>query len=145
MMIALAQRPRGLSAQQLGVRAGLSSKSGTFTTYLARGRSSGWIEGQKANLVITQSGLESLGDWEPLPTGPALLQYWLGQLGGSGAARMLQALADSYPRPMSKPELAEAAGMTGNSGTFTTYLARLRSLELVEGSGLLRASEELFE
>ncbi len=145
MMIALAQRRQGLSARQLGVRAGLSSKSGTFTTYLARARSAGWIDGTKGQLIITPKGLSALGDWDPLPTGAALLQHWLGQLGDSGASRMLRALADSYPNPLSKQELAEAAGMTGNSGTFTTYLARLRSLELVEGLRELRASDELFE
>ncbi len=145
MMIALAQRPQGLSAQQIGVRAGLSSKSGTFTTYLARARSAGWIDGTKGQLIITPKGLSALGDWDPLPTGSALLQHWLSQLGDSGASRMLHALADSYPNSLSKQELAEAAGMTGNSGTFTTYLARLRSLELVEGRGELRASDELFE
>lgn len=57
---------------------------------------------------------------------------------------MLQVLANYYPKAMSKHELAEAAYMTGNSGTFTTYLARLRSLELIEGRADLRASDELF-
>ncbi len=145
MLIALAQRPQGLSAQQLGVRAGLSSKSGTFTTYMGRARSSDWINGSRNHLVITDAGLKALGEWDPLPTGSALLQYWLGQLGSGGASRMLQALADAYPNSLTKQELAQAAGMTGNSGTFTTYLGRLRSLELIEGSGQLRASEELFD
>ncbi len=145
MLIALAQRSNGLSARQLGVRAGLSSKSGTFTTYLARARSAGWIDRTKGHLTITEAGLAALGDWDPLPTGPDLLRHWLTQLGDSGAARMLQALADSYPMEMSKQQLAETAGMTGNSGTFTTYLARLRSLELIEGRSELHASDELFE
>lgn len=48
MMIALAQRPQGLSARQLGVRAGLSSKSGTFTTYLARARERTGLKDRKA-------------------------------------------------------------------------------------------------
>jgi hypothetical protein len=145
MLIALAQRPRGLNSRQLGVRAGLSSKSGTFTTYLARARSSGWIDGHKSRLTITTAGLSALGDWDPLPTGQGLLQYWLGQLGASGAARILSSLANVYPEALSKQDLAEASGMTGNSGTYTTYLARLRSLELIEGRGELRASAELFE
>jgi uncharacterized protein len=45
---------------------------------------------------------------------------------------------------MTREQLAEAAGMTGNIATFDTYISRLRSLELVEGRGELRASEELF-
>lgn len=145
MMIALAQRPQGLSARQLGLRAGLSSKSGTFGTYLAQLRTAGWIDGSKGRLTITKSGIAALGAWEPLPTGHELLQYWLNELGDSGAARMLRVLAEVYPQDMGKIELAQAAGMTGNSGTFGTYLARLRSLELIEGHSQLRASEELFE
>lgn len=31
------------------------------------------------------------------------------------------------------------------SGTFDTYLSRLRTLELVEGRGDLKASDELFD
>jgi len=144
MLTALAQRPQGLSAQQLGVRAGLSSKSGTFDTYLGRGRAAGWMEGSRDRLTITAAGIAALGTYEDLPTGRELLSYWQGELGASGASRMLSALADAYPKPLTRAELADRAGLTGNSGTFDTYLGRLRRLELVEGRGELRASEELF-
>lgn len=143
MLIALAQRPQGLTNRQLGLRAGLSSKSGTFSTYVSRGRSEGWIDG-RSPLVITDAGVAALGSYEPLPTGRALLEYWLGQLGQGGAGRMLAALAEAYPESMSNQELAEAADLSAASGTFSTYLSRLRTLELVDGRGSLRASEELF-
>src|SRR5205807_2162280 len=52
MMIALAQRP-GLSKRQLGVRAGLSSTSGTFGTYLSRLRNNGWIDGSMDGFELT--------------------------------------------------------------------------------------------
>jgi hypothetical protein len=145
MLIALAQRPQGMSDKQLGVRAQLSSKSGTFTTYLGNGRSAGWIEGDKHHLRITDTGLEALGDYEPLPEGEALLNYWLGHLGNSGASRMLAALAEAYPNALTKDELGERAGLSAASGTFTTYLGNLRTLELIEGKGEIRASEELFD
>lgn len=145
MLIALAQRPQGMSAKQLGVRAQLSSKSGTFTTYLGNGRSAGWIEGDKHRLTITDAGITALGDYDPLPEGEALLNYWLGHLGNSGAARMLQALAEAYPRTLTKDELGERAGLSAASGTFTTYLGNLRTLELIEGKGQIKASEELFD
>lgn len=142
MLIALAQRP-GLSRQQLGIRAGMSSKSGTFDTYLSRGRSQGWIEGGSDRMSITDIGLEALGSFDPLPQGPALLDHWVRELGG-GAARMLLALADAYPAALSRQQLGEAAGLSGNSGTFDTYLSRMRSLELVTGKAELRASVEFF-
>lgn len=145
MLIALAQRPQGLSDRQLGVRAGLSSSSGSFGTYLAKGRTNGWITGERGCLVISEAGLQALGQFEPLPTGQALLQFWLNQLGNSGAARMLEALAAVYPKAMTKEELGTAANLSHASGSFGTYLSKLRTLELIEGRHEIRASGELFE
>lgn len=143
MLIALAQRPKGLNHRQLGLRAGLSSRSGTFSTYLGRARGSGWIEG-RGDVRITEVGLAALGSYQPLPEGRELLEYWIGELGQSGAARMLRALAEVFPRTLTNAQLGEAAAVASGSGTFSTYLGRLRGLELVEGRGELRASEELF-
>jgi predicted transcriptional regulator len=143
MLIALAQR-NGLSAKQLGVRAGLSSKSGTFTSYIGRLKSEGCITGGRERFQITEAGRQALGNYDPLPEGRELLAYWLGELGG-GAGRMLEGLARAYPRTMTAEELGEAAGLSAASGTFTTYLGKLRTLELVSGNrSELRASEELF-
>jgi hypothetical protein len=143
MMIALAQRP-GLTKKQLGVRAGLSSSSGTFGTYLGRLRSSGWIEGSES-LRLTEAGAEALGHYEPLPEGTELLEYWLRELGSSGAGRMLSVLAEAYPEALMREELGARAQISHSSGTFGTYLGKLRTLELVEGSGELKASREFFE
>jgi uncharacterized protein len=142
MMIALAQRP-GLSKRQLGIRAGLSSRSGTFGTYLGTLRSNGWIEGDSENLELTKEGHICLGDYQPLPEGKDLYDYWMSELGNSGAARMLAALYEAYPRKLTKEELGEAAQISHTSGTFGTYLGTLRSLELIEGSKELLASKEL--
>jgi hypothetical protein len=143
MLMALAQRPQGLNRRQLGLRAGLSSRSGTFDTYLSRGRQAGWIDG-RTDLRITDAGIAALGAFTPLPEGRELLEHWLGELGESGAARILRALAAAYPRALTRAELGAAANLSDRSGTFDTYLSRLRTLELVEGRGELRASEELF-
>lgn len=145
MLIALAQRPQGMNAKQLGVRSALASSSGTFGTYLGKARSSGWIEGDKGCLVITDAGVAALGEYEPLPTGAALLSHWLRELGDSGASRMLEILAEAYPKSMTADQLGERAGLAASSGTFGTYLGKLRTLELIEGKrDALRASEEFF-
>ncbi len=144
MLIALAQRPQGLNRRQLGVRATLSSRSGTFDTYLSKARTNGWIEGT-GDLRITEAGLKALGGYTPLPAGRELLAHWLGELGSSGAARMLQVLADAYPKALSREDLGAAANLSDRSGTFDTYLSRLRTLELITGRGEIRASEELFD
>lgn len=143
IMIALAQRPQGLTKKQIGVRAGMSSGSGTFSTYLAKARTAGWIDGSGV-LKITPGGMAALGEYDPLPTGRELLGYWLQNLGG-GAGRILKACADRYPHAITKAEAAAEADMSESSGTMSTYLSKLRTLELITGRGELRASDELFE
>lgn len=143
IMIALAQCPKGLSHGQIGIRASLSSKSGTFATYLSKARSNGWITG-RGSVQITPEGLAALGHYEPLPTGPDLLDHWLRDLGDSGAARILRVVAEAYPSALSNAEVGERANLSHQSGTFATYLSKLRSLELVTGRGEIRASDDLF-
>lgn len=143
IMIALAQCPNGLTNRQIGIRAGLSSKSGTFSTYLSKARSSGWIDG-RGTVRITAGGLTALGRYDPLPTGQALLDHWLRELGDSGASRLLRVIADAYPRAISNAEAGELANLSPASGTFSTYLSKLRTLELIEGRGELKASDDFF-
>lgn len=144
MMIALAQRP-GLDPRQLALRAGLSSKSGTFRNYLSTLRKNNWLEkNSSGRFILTDAGLSALGQYTPLPTGAALQAHWISQL-GKGPATMLSALVEVYPEALSKLELANRSGMA-NSGTFRNYLSELRGFELITSdSGNLRASPELFD
>jgi uncharacterized protein len=145
MLIALAQRPQGLTRRQLGLRARVSAKGGSFDTYLSKARVNGWVISEGERVVITDAGITALGSYEPLPEGEALLQHYLNEFGSSGAARMLRALADTYPNTLSRAELSEASGVSAAGGSFDTYLSRLRTLELVDGDrNGLRASDELF-
>lgn len=146
MLTALAQRPQGLSGKQLGVRAGMSSGSGTFANYLSNARRAGWIDGARSLIRITESGISALGNYDPLPTGKGLLNHWIKELGDSGASKMLGVLAERYPATLTAQELGEVSGMSSGSGTFANYLSRLRTLELITGGrGNLRASDEFFE
>lgn len=142
MLVALAQRSDGLTRAQMGVRAGLSSRSGSFSTYLSKARTEGWLEGEDV-LQITSEGMSAIGNYEPLPTGKRLLDYWLRELGTGGTSRMLRVLAEAYPQPLGKEEIAQLSDMSERSGSFSTYLSKLRSLELVEGKSEIRMSEEL--
>jgi hypothetical protein len=144
ILIALAQR-NGLTNGQIGVRAGLSSTTGTFSTYMSRARSNGWITDQGDRRFITDAGMAVIGDYDPLPTGRALLDHWLRELGSSGASRILNALAGAYPDSMSNEQVGIASGLSHTTGTFSTYMSRLRTLELIEGRGDVRASAELFD
>ena len=145
MLVALAQHfPEGLTSSKLSILTGISQGGGTWRTYLAQIRSAGWVQGSGRHLVITDAGLERLGSFDPLPTGPALIDYWRGRLGETGMRRILDVLVDAYPKPLAADEVAARSGIGMGGGTWRTYLAKLRALELVEGRGELRASEVLF-
>lgn len=144
MLIALAQRPQGLTRGQLGLRARVSAKGGSFDTYLSKARVSGWVISEGDRVTITDAGVAALGTYEPLPSGRALLEHYIAEFGSSGAARMLRAIADVYPGVIGRSDLAVAASVSDRGGSFDTYLSKLRTLELVEGSRELRASDELF-
>jgi hypothetical protein len=61
----------------------------------------------------------------------------------SGAAQS-GALADEYPHGLSKEEVAAKADYAANRGGFNNALGRLRTLELIQGRGQLRASDNPF-
>lgn len=147
MLVAIAQMgDDGCDRTQLGLLAGMSSKSGTFSTYLGALRSAGYIadDGPGGLLVATEGGVEALGsDYEALPTGPDLAHYWLGRMGGGGKRRMLECLIEAGPEGLTRRALAEAADLSAGSGTFSTYLGQLRSLKLVDGRDTLRVAETL--
>jgi hypothetical protein len=93
---------------------------------------------------MTEAGMEALGSWEPLPTGPALIDYWRGRL-GKAERLILETLAQVFPNALTKGEVAAEAGYEANGGGFNNALGRLRTLELVEGRGEIRASHNLFD
>ena len=143
-LTALAQYPQGRSKVQIAILTGYAVNGGGFANALGALCSAGRIEGASDRLTITQAGLAALGPFEPLPRGRALLDYWLGQL-GKAERKALEALAEVYPRTLSKAQLAARAGYEADGGGFNNALGKLRSLELIAGRGEIRASEDLFE
>jgi len=144
ILTALAQYPEGRSKVQVAILSGYSPTGGGFNNYLGALRTRGLIKGNGDRLGITQAGIDGLGSWEPLPTGPALVDYWLGRL-GKAERLILATLTQSYPAALTKEEVAAKAGYEVNGGGFNNALGRLRTLELVQGRGELRASENLFD
>lgn len=142
VLTALAQYPNGRTKVQIAILTGYASSGGGFNNALSSLRSKGWADGH-GTLAITDAGLEALGSYDPLPSGQALLEHWLGQL--SKAERSaLEVLAAAYPRALTKEEVAEAAGYEAKGGGFNNALSRLRTLELISGRGELKASDDLF-
>lgn len=143
VLTALAQYPSGRTKVQIAILTGYASSGGGFNNALSALRSRGWIGGH-GTLSITNAGIDALGTYDPLPSGRALLEHWLGQL--SKAERgALEALANAYPSTMTKEEVAAAAGYEAKGGGFNNALSRLRTLELISGRGELKASDDLFD
>ena len=135
MLSALAQwHPQGMKEGQMRAHAGLR-KSGTFSTYLSRLRSANLIEQRDGSYYATDAGLDYCGERRvDMPTTTEeVVALWKPKLKGVGAQRMLDVLVNYGGEPIPKETLFVEAGFTsekGSSGTFSTYLSRLRTARL---------------
>jgi hypothetical protein len=87
--------------------------------------------------------LATLGSFDPLPTGPALIKHWYAQL-GRAERKTLESLVEVYPHTLSKAQLANRAGYEADGGGWNNALSRLRTLELISGRQELKANDNLF-
>lgn len=141
ILVALAQYPDGRSKRQVAILTAYAQAGGSFNNALGSLRSKGWMSGGREEaLRITEDGLAALGTWEPLPDpGPSLADYWLCWL-GKAERSILETLVTAYPAALTKGQIAQKSGYAAEGGSFNNALGRLRTLELVEGRGELRAS-----
>ena len=138
--------PEATVDRKAALMSGYSLRSSTFRNILSSLRSQGFITGSRDGLQLTAAGLEALGAYDPLPTGTELHDYWLKWVGfDSVPGRVLRVLIEQYPTQFLRDGLAHAASTSPDSSTYRNALSTLRSLELIEGKGELRASKELFE
>ena len=84
-----------------------------------------------------------LGDFQPLPTGDAVCDYWLARL-PEGERRILEVPIDQHPEPVDRDALEAATGY--KRSTRDTYVQRLSARKLVgtSGRGVVLASGTLF-
>jgi hypothetical protein len=145
MLGVLAQRNAvGTTRNQLATLVGLSPRTGTFATYMSQLNVAGLIERRGELFYASPLGVSRAGHVPPLPTGPELLELWCSKLNGR-AKDMLRALVDQ-PGGYSRDELAQAVGLSANTGTYATYLSQLNSNELIEKSrGLFVVKPEFLE
>jgi hypothetical protein len=78
-LVAIAQYPDGAERDQLSVLTGF--KKSTRNSYISRLALKGLVEARADRLFATDAGVDALGsDFEPLPQGEELQQYWLARL-----------------------------------------------------------------
>src|ERR1700741_2577711 len=97
ILTAIAQHDGGVTRGQLTVLTGY--KKAIRDTYLQQLQQQGLIAPNgHGTLVATDAGLEALGpDFEALPTGDLLREYWLQRL-PQGERILLEALVGAYPK-----------------------------------------------
>ena len=143
ILTALAQYPHGRSTNQIAVLTGYSIGSGGFNNSLSALTKPGYIV--RGNpVLITGDGLKVLGEFDPLPTGRALLEYWMGKLPRCERA-LLEALTMGGRHEATPGELADATGYATSSGGFNNALSRLRVLELITRGQPIKAHDNLFQ
>jgi hypothetical protein len=142
VLTAIAQHgSEGVTREQLTVLTGY--KRSSRDTYLQRLRERGLIQDGE-RILPTAGGVEALGPgFEPLPTGPELLDHWRRKL-PAGELACLEVVVKAYPEGVAREEISEATSYQRSSRD--TYLQRLRSRQLITepARGLVRASDTLF-
>lgn len=142
ILTVLAQYPAGRTKTQIALLTGYAVTGGGFNNALGSLRTKTYITGAQ-HVEITAEGLAALGEsWEQLPTGRALIDYWLVRLGKAERA-IVQVLVDAGGEPLSKQEVAARARYEASGGGFNNALGRLRTLELVDGRTELRLHKTL--
>jgi chromosome segregation and condensation protein ScpB len=142
-LTAIAQFESGVSRKQLIVLTGY--KRSSRDAYIQRLYNKDMVAVNGDTVTATEEGIRQLGsDFEPLPTGSALYEHWIGRL-PEGERKVLEVLAAAYPDPVQREKIDETTGYMRSSRD--AYLQRLRARRLVEeaGRGLVKASDLLFD
>jgi hypothetical protein len=111
--------------------------------YIARAKDKGYLDIRGDLIVATEAGVTALPDFEPLPTGQALQDYWLQRL-PIGEKAVLQVAIDAHPQFVDRDVITERTGYKKSSRD--AYISRLAAKELLETpqGGGVKASDNLF-
>jgi hypothetical protein len=143
VLVAIAQTgSAGITREGLTVMTGY--KRSSRNTYLQRLSAAGLIEAGTYKIFALQPGLDLLGpDFEPLPTGEALIQHWLREL-PEGERKLFEQIVAAFPEPVDRTIIGDRAGYKRSSTN--TYIQRLAARDLVvpTSAGVV-ASETLFQ
>lgn len=115
---------------QLALLSGYSPKASTIGVSLGKLRRAGYVaDGQP--ITATDSGIDWLGDYDPLPAGQALVDYWRNKFGLT-EQRVLDAVIAAYPESTSQAEIAEVTGYSPTASTIGVALGRLRKVGVID-------------
>ena len=129
LLAVIAQRERA-SDSQIAALSGYRRTSSTFANGMSALRTRGYFVGEPDRRVITEDGRAAAGPIEELPTGRALLDYWLGRL-TKAEAGLLKVVYENGT--VDRQTLSEQSQYRITSSTFANALSGIRTLDLVHG------------
>lgn len=127
------------SPSQIGLVAGISSKSSTFRSARASLRQRGLVDYHGKLTGLTADGLIAVEDFMPSPTMSQWHRMIREQIGSGAALRAFDHLV--LVGSCSKSDLAEACEISVESSTIRSAIAALRNLGLVAKGQPIRATE----
>lgn len=130
----LAQFPDGRTLSQIAMLTGYRPTASTIGVALSNLRKLGYVAEGNQPTRATEEGIAALGnDYEPLPQGPTLLDFWKTTHLGKGEIAVLDLLLASYPAPLTFDEICDRTGYSPTASTVGVIMSKLRKLELVDG------------
>jgi DNA-binding MarR family transcriptional regulator len=136
ILTAVVQTP-GLDRQRLSVLVGY--KKSSRDVYIQRLSKQGYVTVEGKQIYPTDDGRRALGDsYEPLPTGPALIEHWRQKLPVGEREIFDLLLAHGPSATVSRTTIHEATGKKKSSTD--VYIQRLaaRGLVATAGRGVVR-------
>lgn len=107
-------------------------KPSSVDTYLRTLTRNGLVEKSEDGLSITEAGRAELGEFEPLPAGEALREYWRNGL-AAGELSIFQYLEGNYPSSADSGSISHATKYTRSS--VETYLRKMKRRGIVVSDG----------
>ena len=130
VLIAIAQHESGVDREQVTILTGY--KPSTRNQYIQRLQVAGLID-VGPPIIATDEGVKMLPtDFEPLPTGKELRDYWINRL-PLGERTILLPIIEAYPNSVSREQLSIETGY--KPSTRNQYIQRLQTRKLINISG----------
>jgi uncharacterized protein len=117
---------------QLALFAHASPKSSSYSNNLGALRTAGLIDYPAGGRVHLTPDGRSVADGSAAPSSTEELHRFVYDLVGGSKARLLEQLVAHYPGALEKEQLAELAGASATSSSFSNNLGSLRSLGLID-------------
>lgn len=135
--------PLRFTKAQMASLAKMKVTGGTFSVYYGQLKREGYFVEDAGGLVITEKGLRFLGIERPIPSTASELRSMWRRVLRAGECRIFDRLADAYPRPVDRNNLAYSLGFEPSGGTYGAYIGNLRrnGIAVVEKDRIKLADE----